>query len=43
VLITPHIAFSSIESSVEMRRLAGDEIARADRPRFPVNQFVATC
>ena len=41
-LITPHVAYYSVESEIELKRRAAEEVARAMRgepPRCPVNQL----
>ncbi len=41
-LITPHVAYYSVESEVELKRRAAEEVARAMRgepPRCPVNRL----
>jgi phosphoglycerate dehydrogenase-like enzyme len=42
-IITPHMAFYSVEAQLELRRRVADEVARALRgepPRCPVNNLV---
>jgi D-3-phosphoglycerate dehydrogenase len=42
VIITPHMAFYSVEAQAELRRRVADEVARALRgepPRCPVNKL----
>jgi D-3-phosphoglycerate dehydrogenase len=44
-VITPHAAYYSIESEVELKRRAAEEVARAFRgepPRCPVNHLEST-